>query len=368
MLDIRAVLWFAHIQTTRTEGGDDVERTQGIHLASPVRIVLAIVATAAAWLVFDTLTAPTSASASTASASYREAGTGDSLLGGLLDSTAPVVDTLDGYVDTLSGTVPVVAPVADAVQVGELLDVVDTTATQVTSAVPVVDHVAVPVVAAVVEPINQVVDPIVSQVVSPTLDAVVTPVVQDVVAPVVTDVVAPVAAVVTPVLTPVVDATEIPVTGAPPLTSTPVIGAVPAPIVSGALEAAGDSTAALGAVAQTAAGPTQVSFRTAAAAPGWNTAPTSAATATAAEPVSVVLGSPAPAAPTAPFGTPLSPAALPAPAGGSTSGSGSGNGSPVATTTPSGLLAAPVVRFHSSPVTGDELPLTPSFDPGSTPD
>ncbi|ANP71186.1 hypothetical protein [Cryobacterium arcticum] len=349
-----------------------MERKQGIHLASPARIALAIVAAAAAWLVFDTLSAPTSASASTASASYRETGTGDSLLGGLPDSTAPVVDTLDGYVDTVAGTVRVAAPVADAVQVGEVLDGADATATQVMSAVPVVNDVAVPVVAAVVEPITQsVVDPLVDQVVSPTLDAVVTPVVQDVVAPVVTEVVAPVAAVATPVLTPVIDAVVVPVGDVLPPTSTPVVGTVPAPNgVSAGLEPTLGSPAAPGEAAQivVAHGQTQSGSGTPSALPGWNTAPTSAAPATATATASVVAGSPVPTAPATPFGTPFSPTALPAPAGGSISGSGPGNGSPVATTTPSGLLAAPVVRFHSSSATGDELPLAPSFNPGSTPD
>lgn len=330
-----------------------MERTQGIHLASPARIALAIVAVAAAWLIFDTLTAPTSASASTASASYREAGTDDSLLGGLLDSTTPVVDTLDGYVDTVAGTVPMAAPVADVVQVGDLLDAVDTTATQVTAAVPVVNDVAVPVVAAVAEPVTQsVVDPLVDQVVAPTLDTVVTPVVQDVVAPVAAEVVAPVVAVVTPVLT-------------------PVVGTVPSPNeASAGLEPTLSSSAAPGEAAQAVVSPgrAQTGSSAASALPGSNTAPTSSAPVTAAETASVVAGSPVPAAPAAPFGIPFSPAALPAPAGGSISGSGPGNGSPVATTTPSGLPAAPVVRFHSSPDTGDELPLTPSFDPGSTPD
>lgn len=323
------------------------------HLGLPLRILLAVGVTALTWLALDAVFAASSASAATLPSASSPAGTDDSLLSGILDPVAPVVTTVDGHVETLTAPVPAAEPV----RVAEVIYAVDTTAAEVMAAVPVVETVVAPVLSTLVEPVAQpVLESVVAEVAAPVLDTVVSPVVDEVVAPVTATVVGP-----------IVGTVVAPVAGT---VATPVVDAAQAPVASPGVDPAVTPIATpLGSAAPTAdAPPTPVvvptnpvfGARAAVASPSFGVGEAAA--------VPTLTVAPQPAAPTVPFGIPPSPVALPAPAGGLTTGSGSGNGPLSATSTPSGLLPAPVVRFHSSPTASDELPLAPSFDPGSTPD
>lgn len=343
-----------------------MDQSQRRYYLSPTRILLAALFAALAWLVVNLVTAPASATASTAPAASSPAGTDDSLLGGLLDPAAPVIAAVDDHVATVSTAVAVPEPVREAVQVAEVSGTVDTPVTHVAEDVPVVEKVVAPVIAKVVEPVVQhvavpalenvvshVVDdvaapvaatvapvvgtvgtPIVDTVVTPVADTVLTPVVDTVVTPVVDIVISPIVDV---VVTPTADTAVTPIAGArAPLTeivpTAPTLAAPTAPAQGNLLP--GDSTPVL-----------QIEGS-----------------------VPSMAGAPVPSAPTYPLGTPLSPSALPAPAGSSSFGPGPGNGPTSAATTPSGLLPQPDVRFSSTLTGSDALPAHPSLETGSTPD
>jgi hypothetical protein len=247
-----------------------------------------------------------------------------------LGTASPVVDSVDGHVETVAGIVRAPAPAA----VAEILDAVDSDLTGAVAAVPVVDNVATPVVAGVVEPLAQpVLEPVVDQVVAPVLDTVVTPVI-DVVTPPVSHSVS----VLDPVLTPSTPAmnagagTIQPLVQEPPLSTEPVVTS--SRFDSGAL-----STTASGTVFD----------------------------GDEAADIPLLTSSHQPTAPVLPVGEPFTSAVLPGSSGSSAGGAGSGSGPSAATVLPVGIVPAPAMCFHSLLPSSDELPSAPSFDPGSTP-
>lgn len=293
------------------------------------RILTTAVVAAGGWLLLDTLSAPVAASASTPAS---QASTGDdSLLGGLLDTASPVVDSVDRHLATVTDLVPTPAPAT----VAEILDTVDSGVTHTVAAVPVVDNAVTPVVTGVVEPLAQpILEPVVNQVVAPVLDAVVTPVVA--VATPVVDVVTPIVAVVAPAVDLVI----------PPISTADAAAVSP-----------------LDPVLPPFALPTATEARTMLQTPaGW-----AAVVSVGAADTPLLTGSHQPAAPVLPAGEPFTSTALPGSSGSSAGGAGSGSGPNATTVLPAGFLPAPEMRFHSSLPSGDELPPAPSFDPGSTP-
>jgi hypothetical protein len=306
-----------------------VDRQHQINRFTAARILTAVVVTAGGWMLFDTLSAPVSASASTLSS--QAVSSDEPLLGGLLDSVSPVVDSVDGHVQTVADLVSAPAPV----DVAETLDAVDSSATHAVAAVPIVDNVVTPVVAVVVEPIARpILEPVVDQVVAPVLGAVVPPVVAAVIAPISPSVPAGISSL-DPVLTP-----------ATPLTNV--------------------QTAAFLTLSQEPRPPVGTPVIPHRLAPQAPTSWTAVDGVPSAD-VALMTGSHQPTGPALPTGDPLASAVVPGSAGSSAAGAGSGSGPTAATVLPAGLLPAPELRFHSSLRSSDELPATPSFDPGSTP-
>ena len=348
-----------------------MDQSQRRYYLSPTRILLAALFAALAWLVVNLVTAPASATASTAPVASSPAGTDDSLLGGLLDPAAPVIAAVDAHVATVSTAVAVPEPVREAVQVAE---VSDTAVTHVAVDVPVVEKVVAPVIAEVVEPVAQpVLEPVVQHLAVPALEDVVSPVVDDVAAPVAAAVAPVVGTVSTPivdtVVTPVVDTVVTPVVDT---VVTPVVDTVISPIVDVVVTPTVDTavTPIVGARASvTEIVPTAPTLAAPTAPAQGNLVPVDSTPVLQIEgSVPSMAGAPVPSVPTHPLGTPLSPSALPAPAGSSSIGPGPGNGPTSTATTPSGLLPQPDVRFSSTLPGSDSLPTHPSLETGSTPD